>query len=168
MNLMTIAQAARAAGITPKMARHYESLGLLAPAHRSEAGYRLYGTDDVRIMRVIGRARDLGFGLPSIARLLEASRQRRAEGVGAEIALRIAELEQQQQQLARTLDVLRALPAAEVVSLSSFDRPQCPAAMAGAAGPSRGRRRRTPADTHHPLARNPLFSAWATRVPEPS
>lgn len=173
MKLMTITQAAQAAGITPKMARHYEALGLLHPTHRSDAGYRMYGESDIRMLRIIGRARDLGFPLPSIARLLEAAREGEQDDVATELASRIRDLEQQQRQLGRLLDVLRSLPARDVVSLAPFDRPRCPAAMQEGDGSEqhalprrvRGRSHRSRPETQHAPARNPLFTAWGSELP---
>ena len=57
---MNIGEAAAAAGVTPKMIRHYESLGLIPEADRTEAGYRLYGEREVAMLRFIRQARGLG------------------------------------------------------------------------------------------------------------
>ena len=65
-----IGEAAKASGVTAKMVRHYEAIGLLPPARRTEAGYRLYGDDDVRMLQFIHRGRALGFSLDQIADLL--------------------------------------------------------------------------------------------------
>lgn len=65
-----IGQAAALSGVSPKMVRHYEALGLLAPVGRTDSGYRLYSTSDVHILRFIKRARDLGFSMTDIAELV--------------------------------------------------------------------------------------------------
>jgi len=70
IDLMNIGAAAKASGISAKMIRHYESIGLIAKVGRSDAGYRRYGSEDVARLRFIRHARDAGFSTPDIARLL--------------------------------------------------------------------------------------------------
>ena len=72
-----IGEAASRAGVSAKMVRHYESLGLLPAVHRTEAGYRQYGEREVHTLRFIRRARDLGFGMAEIAELLKLWQNRR-------------------------------------------------------------------------------------------
>ncbi|MDD2711563.1 MAG: Cu(I)-responsive transcriptional regulator, partial [Simplicispira sp.] len=65
-----IGVAAQRAGVSARMVRHYEMLGLLAPVARTDSGYRQYTQDDVHALRFIRRARDLGFSMAEIATLL--------------------------------------------------------------------------------------------------
>ena len=105
-----IGQAASQSGVSAKMIRHYESLGLLPSVHRTEAGYRQYGDKQVHILRFIHRARTLGFSMAEIAELLKLwQNQRRASADVKRIALshvadlerRIAEMEAMRQTLAQ-------------------------------------------------------------------
>lgn len=72
-----IGEAARRSGVSAKMVRHYESLGLLPSVRRTDAGYRQYGESEVHTLRFIRRARDLGFSMDEIAQLLKLWQNRR-------------------------------------------------------------------------------------------
>ncbi|WP_406721936.1 heavy metal-responsive transcriptional regulator [Streptomyces althioticus] len=74
MHGMTIGQAAKAAGLTRKAVRVYEAKGLLPPAERSQAGYRLYSEDDVELLTFIRRARALGLHLDDVGEVLHIRR----------------------------------------------------------------------------------------------
>jgi Cu(I)-responsive transcriptional regulator len=66
----TIGAAAKASGVSEKMIRHYEAIGLTGAARRTEAGYRIFGAPEVRVLQFIHRARALGFSLDQIGELL--------------------------------------------------------------------------------------------------
>lgn len=66
----TIGQAAQESRISAKMIRHYEQVGLLKEAVRTEAGYRLYNREDLHVLRFIRHCRDLGFSISQIEELL--------------------------------------------------------------------------------------------------
>jgi Cu(I)-responsive transcriptional regulator len=74
---MNIGQASAASGVSPKMIRHYESLGLLPRVARSDSGYRQYDDPSIHTLRFIRRARDLGFAIKEIETLLGLWRNRR-------------------------------------------------------------------------------------------
>ncbi|HEY5801879.1 MAG TPA: Cu(I)-responsive transcriptional regulator [Burkholderiaceae bacterium] len=121
---MNISQAAGATGISAKMIRHYESIGLIGQARRTEAGYRQYSDQDVQTLRFIRRARDLGFSLERIGTLLQLwqDRTRKSADVKQLAARYIAELD-------GDIAKLQAMRA-ELSHLASHchgdDRPACP------------------------------------------
>lgn len=121
---VVIGEAARRAGVSPRMVRHYESLGLLAPVHRTDSGYRQYTEADVHALRFIRRGRDLGFSMDEIATLLGLwQNQGRASSQVKTIAQKhIAALTERiaaMQSMQRTLQNL-------VHCCHGDDRPDCP------------------------------------------
>ena len=97
---MNIGEVARRSGVSAKMIRHYESIGLLPATERSEAGYRRYEERIIRELTFIRHARDLGFPLRQIEQLLSLWRnETRSSGEVKALALQqITELEQAEQQ----------------------------------------------------------------------
>ena len=121
---MNIGEAAKLSGVSAKMVRHYESLGLLPAVSRTDAGYRQYGDREVHTLRFIRRARDLGFSMAEIAELLKLwQNQRRSSASVKKIAqLHIAQLEAKMAEMAAMRKTLQHL----VHCCSGDDRPDCP------------------------------------------
>jgi Cu(I)-responsive transcriptional regulator len=121
---MNIGQAAQATGVTPKMIRHYESLGLLPAVARSDAGYRRYDERTLHTLRFIRRARDLGFSLEEISQLLGlwADPQRASAEVRALAQRHVADLDER---IARMQAMRRSLQQL-VQCCHGDDRPDCP------------------------------------------
>ena len=121
---MNIGDAARAAGMSAKMVRHYESLGLFAAPPRTDAGYRVYGPREVHLLRFIRHSRDLGFSLEQIRTLLGLwqDRDRPSREVRALAQAHLAELEAKLAELNAMKATLQAL----VTSCHGDDRPDCP------------------------------------------
>jgi Cu(I)-responsive transcriptional regulator len=67
---MNIGAAAQVSGVSAKMIRHYEEIGLIPPAARSDAGYRTYSERDVHLLRFIRQGRVLGFSMKQITELI--------------------------------------------------------------------------------------------------
>jgi DNA-binding transcriptional MerR regulator len=68
--ILTVGQAARRAGLTAKAVRLYEARGLLPPAERTSSGYRCYTEHDIRLLRFIRQARDLGLSLAEVRTII--------------------------------------------------------------------------------------------------
>ena len=121
---VNIGAAARASGVSAKMVRHYESLGLLGDITRTDSGYRQYSAADVHTLRFIKRARDLGFSMAEIAELVSLwhDRRRASADVKRIAQTHVAELEkriQAMQDMRRTLQNL-------LHHCHGDERPDCP------------------------------------------
>lgn len=121
---MAIGKAAQASGVSAKMVRHYESLGLLGEVGRTDSGYRQYTSADVHTLRFIKRARNLGFSMAEITELVGLWRDRgRASANVKQIAQRhVDELQariEAMQAMRRTLHNL-------LHHCHGDDRPDCP------------------------------------------
>lgn len=121
---MNIGEAAAASGVSAKMIRHYEGIGLLRPAARKDNSYRDYGGHDVHELRFIGRARKLGFSIAEISALLALWRDknRPSREVNRVAAAHLADLEKRiadMQTMAATLHDL-------VRSCHGDERADCP------------------------------------------
>ena len=121
---MNIGQAAQASGMNAKMIRYYESIGLIAAADRSEAGYRKYSHKAVQTLRFIKRARELGFSLERIRTLLSlwSDRDRKSAAVKKLADQYLAELDAD---IAK-LQSIRAQVHHLAHCCRGDDRPECP------------------------------------------
>ena len=121
---MNIGDVSRASGVSAKMIRYYEQVGLLPAPGRSAAGYRIYDDRDLHMLRFIRRARDLGFSVAEIGELLALwqDRTRRSADV-KHVAQKHLEVLQARirdmQQMSQTLQTLVSCCAGD-------DRPDCP------------------------------------------
>ncbi|WP_338526331.1 Cu(I)-responsive transcriptional regulator [Pseudomonas batumici] len=121
---MNIGQAARQSGLSAKMIRYYESIGLLKTASRTDSGYRLYSAQDLHNLAFIKRSRDLGFSLEEVGKLLTLwqDRQRASADVKALARQHIDELTRKIEELASLRDTLQDL----VEHCQGDHRPDCP------------------------------------------
>ena len=124
MTFMNIGGAAKASGVSTKMIRHYESVGLFAEAIRTESGYRQYTDKDVHTLRFIRQSRALGFSIEQIRDLLGLwhNRKRPSRQVKALAQAHIEELEEKLQELQSMKATLEHL----VHCCHGDDRPDCP------------------------------------------
>ncbi|MDE8344958.1 MAG: Cu(I)-responsive transcriptional regulator [Acidocella sp.] len=132
--LLAIRDAARLSGLSAKMIRHYEGIGLILEPQRTQARYRQYSARDVHEMGFIRRARDLGFSIEDIRHLLGLWRDRsRGSAEVKAIALNtIAALDEKAASLAAMSRSLKRLAA----TCHGDERPDCPIldALEGAPG----------------------------------
>lgn len=122
--MLNIGQAAQASGISAKMIRYYESMGVFSPSARSASGYRQYSEQDLHALHFIRSARDLGFSLSQITDLMALWRDtHRASAEVKRLALdHIRELERKAATLQQMADTLRNLAE----HCQGDSRPDCP------------------------------------------
>ncbi len=121
---MNIGEASAASGVSAKMIRYYESIGLIRSAERSDAGYRRYGHADVQTLRFLKRARCLGFSVDQMRELLALWRdEKRASADVKRLALaHAAALEAKAREIAEMSNALRHLAE----RCEGDHRPDCP------------------------------------------
>jgi Cu(I)-responsive transcriptional regulator len=121
---VSIGQAAELSGISAKMVRHYESLGLLPRVARTDSGYRQYSEADVHTLRFIKRSRDLGFSMAEIAELVALWQNRRrasasVKRIAQQHVIDLAQRIEAMQAMQRTLNQL-------LHHCHGDERPECP------------------------------------------
>jgi MerR family copper efflux transcriptional regulator len=121
---MQIGEASRATGVSAKMIRHYEAIGLIPEAGRRDSNYRDYGASDVHRLGFIRRARDLGFSIEQIRDLLHlwGDQRRSRRDVKALTLSHIRELDDK----IAALGEMRATLAHLAHCCDGGDRPDCP------------------------------------------
>ena len=121
---VNIGEAARLSGVSAKMVRHYESLGLLPPVTRTDSGYRQYSEPEVHTLRFVKRARDLGFSMEEIGELVGLwQNRRRASANVRKIAQKHAD------ELAQKIAAMQAMQKTlgHLIHCCHGDgRPECP------------------------------------------
>jgi Cu(I)-responsive transcriptional regulator len=121
---MNICEAAKASGVSAKMIRHYESVGLFPEPLRTESGYRQYTANEISTLRFVRQSRDLGFSIEQIRELLGLwqDRKRPSRQVRALAQAHIQELDEKLKELHAMKATLEHL----VHCCHGDDRPDCP------------------------------------------
>ena len=121
---MNIGRAAELSGISAKMIRYYESVGLLQAARRSGSGYRDYNDQDIAILKFVQRARALGFPVKDIGDLL-ALWQRRSRSSANVKSIAAHHIEDIDRRIAE-LQTIKATLSKLVACCHGDERPECP------------------------------------------
>lgn len=124
LEVMNIGKAAKASGVNAKLIRHYESIGIIPKASRSESGYRKYSENDIHILIFVRRSRSLGFSMKEIKKLVSLWRNR--SRTSAEVkSMTMAHIKGLEEKI-RDLQTIRAT----LMNLANYchgdDRPTCP------------------------------------------
>ncbi len=121
---LDIGACARATGVPAKTIRYYESIGLLAPPPRADNGYRRYGEKEIETLRFVRRARDLGFSLDEVAKLLALWRDKNRASADVK-ALALEHARALDERIAK-LKAMRETILALAARCHGDHRPDCP------------------------------------------
>jgi Cu(I)-responsive transcriptional regulator len=145
---MNIGEVAKDSGVSAKMIRYYESIGLVPAAGRRESGYRQYSDMDVHRLRFVRRARDLGFSIARIKELLALWSDTRRSDARVRVVAQghVEELEQQARELQEVISVLKHL----IRACAKGDRPHCPIIRELGNGSKATKSERMAANSHPP------------------
>lgn len=121
---MNIGEVAQAVGVNTKFIRHYEARSIIPKALRSDNGYRHYSETDVHILRFVKHARNLGFSLDEIKKLVSLwrNKSRKSSDVKTITAKHIDALETKIRELQSIKEALNKL----ALHCHGDDRPECP------------------------------------------
>lgn len=121
---MNIGELAKSSGVNAKLIRHYEAIGLIPKAARSDSGYRQYGDNDIHVLRFVKRCRSLGFSMKEIKKLISLwKNQARASSDVKDLAqAHISQLEVKIAEMQSVVETLKNLAK----SCRGNNRPDCP------------------------------------------
>lgn len=121
---MNIGEVAKASGVNAKLIRHYEAIGIIPKASRTDSGYRVYSDTDVNILTFVKHARSLGFSMKEIKKLVSLwrNKSRASSDVKALANTHIKEMEQKILELQEMVKTLKHLSK----HCHGDDRPDCP------------------------------------------
>lgn len=121
---MQIGKLAKSSGVSSKLIRHYESIGLVPKASRSEGGYRQYSENDIQFLRFIKRGRSLGFSIKEIKKLVSLwrNKSRNSREVKALAAIHVESLEEKIAEMKEIVENLKQLSK----KCHGDSRPDCP------------------------------------------
>ncbi len=121
---MNIGEAAKASGVSAKMIRYYEDIGIVPPIQRTSSGYRNYSDPDIRRLRFIRRARDLGFSIAEIRDLLKlwANEKRESADVKRIAQQHVSELQRRIESMTQMANTLNDL----ISRCAGSKQPECP------------------------------------------
>ena len=121
---MNIGEASKKSGVSAKLIRHYESIGIIPKASRALSGYRTYSDREVNILKFVKRSRSLGFSMEEIKKLgsLWRNKKRTSQEVKKLATKHIDELEQKITELQSMVETLKHL----ATNCHGDERPDCP------------------------------------------
>ena len=121
---MTIGEAAKISGVNAKLIRHYESIGIVPKASRTDSGYRTYTETDVHILSFVKRSRTLGFSMKEIKKLVSLWRNKAR--ASAEVkTLAIKHIEEMEKKILELQDMVKTLKHLSK-NCHGDGRPDCP------------------------------------------
>jgi len=121
---MTIGEAAKISGVNAKLIRHYESIGIIPKASRTDSGYRTYTETDVHILSFVKRSRTLGFSMKEIKKLVSLWRNKAR--ASAEVkTLAIKHIEEMEKKILELQDMVKTLKHLSK-NCHGDGRPDCP------------------------------------------
>lgn len=121
---MNIGEAAKRSGVNAKLIRHYESIGIIPKASRSESGYRTYNENEVSILTFVKKARNMGFSMKEIKKLVGLWRNKSRASAEVKI-LAIKHIDEMEKKILELQEMVKSLKHL-AKNCHGDDRPDCP------------------------------------------